>query len=143
MLILLVLLLTMSFKGQFVVMGLCSLYLVLKASFFEFRIVVIDRFILKPMVIYIGSISYGIYLFHVPMGIWMTEYVFDPIWLGIPWDNMGAFAQIRWHSWALKLPLYGAVVIGLAGLSYRYIESPILSLKDRWFKYDSARVSRA
>jgi len=137
MLILLIFSVTLSFQARFVTMGLCSLYLVLKASLFGFRIGAIDRFLLNPVVVFIGSISYGIYLFHVPVGSWMTQYVFDPIWLALPWDSMGRMGGLRWHSWALKLPLYGALTIGLAALSYRYLESPILSFKDRWFKYDS------
>jgi peptidoglycan/LPS O-acetylase OafA/YrhL len=115
----------------------------MKASFFEFRIGAIDRLLLNSAVVYVGSISYGIYLFHVPLGMWLTEYVFDPVWLAIPWDNLGEFSRLRWHSWIFKFPLYTAATIALAALSYRFIESPILTFKDRWFRYGSGKSKQA
>ena len=140
---LLFLALTVSFQGRFVLMGFCSLFLVMKASFFRFRINAIDRFLLNPAVVYVGSISYGIYLFHVPLGMWLTQYIFDPVWLVIPWDNLGEFSRLRWHSWIFKFPLYTAATIALAALSYRFIESPILTFKDRWFRYGSGKSKQA
>jgi len=140
LLLLLVVSVTSPFQGSFVLMGLCSLFLVMKAALFGFRIGAIDRFLLNRVVVYIGSISYGIYLFHVPVGMWMTEFVFDPIWLALPWEQAGEWGAFRWHSWIIKFPLYSAASIALAALSYRYLELPILSLKDQWFKYGTVKA---
>ncbi|MEJ8566906.1 acyltransferase family protein [Elongatibacter sediminis] len=138
----LLLTLTLTFRLQFIVMGLCSLYLVLKAASFGFRTTTVDRFLLHPAVIYVGAISYGIYLFHVPVAVLMTEHVFDHFWLALPWEKFGEFGVIRWHSWIIKFPVYCAATIALAALSYRWVESPMLVLKDRWFKYSSARAGQ-
>jgi peptidoglycan/LPS O-acetylase OafA/YrhL len=67
--------------------------------------------------VYLGQISYGLYLYH-PLAYGVIE----------------SF-EVAWPSWvldALKL----AAALAIAALSWRYFESPILSLKDR-FSYRS------
>ncbi|MBK1857323.1 acyltransferase family protein [Cerasicoccus arenae] len=118
-----------------VFLGLVSLYLVIKATQFEFRLPGVQRALTHRAVVYIGSISYGIYLMHMPFGALMTEYVFDPLWNKIPFASAGPLAVIQYHSWLLKLPLYSGVSILMAALSFRYFEQPILKLKDKWFRY--------
>ena len=66
----------------------------------------------------------------------LTKYVFDPIWLNIPFDLLGPLEPIRWHSWIFKFPIYSTVSILVAAVSFRWFESPILKLKDRWFAYE-------
>lgn len=74
----------------------------------------------KPLV-YLGKISYGMYVFHFSM-TWFAARVRD-------------IAPI---SEDLAKPLTALIAFGLtlalASLSYRFIESPILSLKDRYFE---------
>ena len=72
--------------------------MVLKASHFSFCIQSIDRFLQHRWITFVGAVSYGIYLFHVPIGLMLTKYVFDPIWLNIPFDMFGPLEPIRWHS---------------------------------------------
>ena len=68
----------------------------------------------------------------------LTQYVVDPVWLSIPFDRLGLLGPIRWHSWIIKLPLYSAASIAVAAVSFRWFESPLLALKDRWFAYEKA-----
>ena len=112
-----------------------SLYLVFKAysSYFKFKL--FDAFLVNKNVVYIGRMSYGIYIYHLIIGYYFTLYVFDPIWLQIPFEKMGFFSKIKFNSWILKLPLYSILSIFAAYLSFRYLETPFLKLKDKYFSY--------
>ncbi|MCG2462606.1 acyltransferase [Flavobacteriaceae bacterium F89] len=125
-----------DFRFKVVILGLSSLYLVLKAAYFNFSISLFDRFLRNKMVIKIGLVSYGIYIFHLPIAHYFTIYIFDPFWIKIDFSAFGKFEKLRWHSWLIKLPLYSFLSIFVANLSYKYIETPILKLKDRYFKYE-------
>ncbi|MFO0958628.1 MAG: acyltransferase [Isosphaeraceae bacterium] len=75
-----------------------------------------------PVLCYLGTISYGLYLFHFPIyAILSPNHYFpicnDPMWLD-----------------ALKL----AASVGFAALSWRYFERPILALK-RFVPYPGER----
>jgi peptidoglycan/LPS O-acetylase OafA/YrhL len=67
---------------------------------------------------YLGEISYGMYMYHLPV-YWL---------IGGYWIYVGE----PWPLWVTKI----ALTFLVATLSYRYIEKPILSLKD-WFPYQS------
>ena len=67
---------------------------------------------------YLGEISYGMYLYHLPI-FWLV---------GGFWIQQNEPYMI----WVAKI----ALTFVVATLSYRYIEKPILSLKD-WFPYGS------
>ena len=73
---------------------------------------------------FLGEISYGMYLYHMP----------------IFWLIGGFWIQTNepWIVWAGKI----AVTFVVATLSYRYIEKPILRLKD-WFPYGTSQVVEA
>ena len=68
---------------------------------------------------YIGTISYGIYLYHMPVPFVYRALAarFMPSAVPSPW---------------VFLPVCFAITIGLAALSYKYIEMPFLKLK-RYF----------
>jgi len=125
--------LTFDIPFRLLIIGVCSLFLVLKAARFEFQARWIDRFVTHPAVVYVGMISYGIYLVHVPLGHALTAHVFDPVWKAIPFGELGSLEKLRWHSWLLKLPLYTGLSIAFAAASHRWFETPVLRLKDRWF----------
>ena len=125
--------LTFHFQYRFILMGTCSLFLVVKAAHFEFQTQWLDRFLTRPAVVYVGGISYGIYLFHAPLGHAFTDHLFDPVWKAIPFGEFGPLEKLRWHSWLVKLPVYSGLSIIVAAASHRWFESPILRLKDRWF----------
>jgi peptidoglycan/LPS O-acetylase OafA/YrhL len=79
------------------------------------------KFLALAPLVWIGRRSYGIYLIHLFVFQFLSRNVVD---LG-PWGS---------------LVFSFAVVFGLAALSYRYIESPALRLKDR-FSATGARDS--
>lgn len=125
-----------DYKIKFLILGFISLYFVLKSAYFKFSFKLFDLFLRNKKVINIGLISYGIYLFHKPFEYYFTSYIFDPVWLNIDFSSLGIFEKIRWHSWVIKFPIYSFLTIIIAKLSFKYIESPILKLKDKFFKYN-------
>jgi peptidoglycan/LPS O-acetylase OafA/YrhL len=78
----------------------------------------------RPLV-QIGRVSYGMYLFHVPV-------------LGLLRRSMPGL--IEHPVWLFPLALLGS--FGLAAVSYRYIEAPLLALKER-FRPSCQPVPRA
>lgn len=72
-----------------------------------------------PRLVYLGQISYGIYLYHYPI------YLIIDACTGMP----GNF-------WVILLKF--AVSLAIAGLSWRWVESPILQLKSH---FDYRRIS--
>jgi len=68
----------------------------------------------KP-VVYLGTISYGVYLFHGFMPYVLGRYV----------DGFPAM------NWAMRAALLTTASIGVASLSWRSFEAPILLLKDQ------------
>ncbi len=69
---------------------------------------------------YMGKISYGLYVYHFPV-IWFVTRIRD---LGITDEPIAKLLTLL-----ISFPL----TLLIASLSYRYIEKPILDLKDRWF----------
>jgi len=114
-------------------MGLCSLFLVIKAVRSSFCIWGVKAFLEHRVTQHIGRVSYGIYVYHLPLAFIISVYLFDPIWLQIPFDRFGLLSKLRWNAWIIKLPLFSLLTIGLASVSYRFMERPILALKERWF----------
>jgi peptidoglycan/LPS O-acetylase OafA/YrhL len=66
---------------------------------------------------------------------YFNTYIFNPVWTHINFELLGRFKKLEWNSWIVKAPLYTYLSILVASLSYRYVEMPILKLKDRFFKY--------
>lgn len=79
-----------------------------------------------PRVVWVGQISYGIYLFH--------EYVLD----GMLWLAQG-LPRMPEVEFALAL-LGPAATVAVAALSYRYYEQPFLRLKRRWTRVPSRPI---
>jgi len=138
-LIILLFFLFTNHKMKFIACPIISLFIILKTTHKGFSTTVINNFLNNKKIIYIGSISYGIYLYHLPLEHYITEYFFNPyIWNKINWVTLGKFKTLQWHSWIIKFPIYSVISIIIAHISYNYFENPILSLKDKWFKYDNA-----
>jgi len=72
---------------------------------------------------YLGRISYTVYLVHYP--VYMLVGAAMNGWLG-GWPGAG------WWGTAARGLVSVAVAIAVAGASWRFLESPILRLKDRW-----------
>lgn len=86
----------------------------------------LKKFFSHPLMVYTGRISYGWYLWHVPIFL-LLKYKVDP-------------AQ------PLTLLIYPAMLIGsymAAVLSYRYVEAPFIALKKRYPKANRGLVSQA
>lgn len=133
MILILIIALLIPFPEKVIILGICSLYLVLKSVNGGFLLNKIDAILTNKHIIFIGTISYGIYLFHLPIAYFFTKYIFDPIWLKINFENLGIFKKLQWNSWVIKFPLYSLLSILFASLSFKFIEQPILKLKNRLF----------
>ena len=79
---------------------------------------------IKPL-IYLGTISYGIYVYHnfIPYIMYKT--------LGLP--SIADLLKLP-YTWPLDALLQGGIAISLAALSWHFFERPINNLK-RYFKY--------
>jgi peptidoglycan/LPS O-acetylase OafA/YrhL len=73
----------------------------------------------EPLV-YTGKIAYGLYLLHGPVSWGARKLVAS--WMGI---------DVPGHS-ALSVPITFLASFAAAGLSWRFFESPLLALKDRF-----------
>ncbi len=124
-----------SFKISGLFIGLCSLYFVLKSAYYEFSIKPVNNFLKNKKIIKLGVVSYGTYVFHMPVAYYFSTYIFDPIWTSIDFSHLGSFAKMQWHSWIIKFPLYAFLSFSIALFSFKYFESPILRLKGRYFNY--------
>ena len=76
-----------------------------------------------PFLIYLGKISYGLYVFH-SWAIGIAKVILLHFLPSIQIDSVLYFACL------LTLSFLGALL--MASLSYRYLESPFLRLKDRF-----------
>lgn len=123
-----------TYDLKLVVLGFGSLYLVLKAAHSEFQSIALNRLLVHPWMLHVGRVSYGIYILHVPIGLFLTDHLVAPWWMAIDFDGLGAFSWIRHALWVVLLPAYAAVSVAAATLSHRFLEKPILSLKDRFFR---------
>jgi peptidoglycan/LPS O-acetylase OafA/YrhL len=83
------------------------------------------RWLRDPRLVYLGTISYGIYLYH--------HFIFE----------ICKYIEIRsgWESHVLLDLVKLAASVGIAALSWRYVERPILAMKSR-FGYSEAAPSR-
>ncbi len=73
---------------------------------------------LKPL-IWLGERSYGLYVLHMPIVLFLTYFLILP-----------AASQLNQVTFALALLGIFPVIIGIAAILYRYIEKPAV----RWAK---------
>ncbi len=99
------------YYGQFTVFALASAFLLAVAV--DRRLGLLHRILTTRVLVWIGRISYSLYLFHFPV---------------IEYGNK--FVRTT-HPHALSLLLV-AVSFAVSALSYYAVERPILRLKDRW-----------
>jgi peptidoglycan/LPS O-acetylase OafA/YrhL len=112
------------FTLKLLVFPFCSLFLILKTTHHGFTIQPLHNFLKHKTIVYCGVISYGIYVYHLPLAYYLSLYLFDPyIWPALHLD-----ASI------FKLPVFGFLSFVFAHFSYRYFEKPLLRLKDLYFK---------
>jgi peptidoglycan/LPS O-acetylase OafA/YrhL len=73
--------------------------------------------VLDPL-IYLGRISYGLYIFHV-LGLMITEFT-----ISHEGSSLGRYL--------FRNAVAFAITIALAAVSYRWLETPFLTLKQRF-----------
>jgi peptidoglycan/LPS O-acetylase OafA/YrhL len=89
---------------------------------------VFTRFLEMPWLRYLGKISYGMYVYHLPL-IWFIERFSEERLQG---------EMTQWLRVAISL----SATILVATLSFYLLEKPILNLKDRFFSWSKAPISR-
>lgn len=72
----------------------------------------------NPVLVYLGRISYGLYVFHV-LGLLISDHV-------VP-DQTASLLR-----YSLRVGVALAATIAMAAVSYRWLETPFLSLKQRF-----------
>lgn len=117
---------------KYVLCPFISLFLVLKARHDHFS-KPLGVFLSNKYVVWIGTISYGIYVYHYPLGWYIDKYFFSPLWSAIPFEKMGVLVKLRWNPWIVKFPLLISLSVWVAHLSFKYLEKPILKLKGIYF----------
>jgi peptidoglycan/LPS O-acetylase OafA/YrhL len=123
------------YKFREVLFGITAFYIIVKCVKYSFYINPINKILANKKLLKIGTLSYGVYIFHLPLAYYCTKFAFNPIWLHLNFNALGKLKVLRWNSWIIKFPLYSYMSIVLASISYKYIEMPILKMKDRFFKY--------
>jgi peptidoglycan/LPS O-acetylase OafA/YrhL len=76
---------------------------------------------IPKLFLYLGKISYGLYLFH-ELFLWL---VFSNLQ---NWPRMRVLADHKWFA----IPLAFAATVATASLSYTFFEKPILAFKGRF-----------
>lgn len=99
-----------------IALGCCSIFL---------SVLHIPYMVPRPL-IYLGKISYGLYIFHA-LGMLLS----DTILKSVP------HGMIRG---TLRLAIGLGLTLGLAALSYRFVEGPFLRLKERYTRVISRPV---
>jgi peptidoglycan/LPS O-acetylase OafA/YrhL len=110
------------------------LFFVLKSCYSEFKF--INKFLENNRVVNIGIVSYGIYILHKLLAYYFDIFIFDDLWNQFDFSLLGRLSILEFHPWILKFPLYFTLSIILAKISFKCFESPLLRLKDRYFKYN-------
>jgi peptidoglycan/LPS O-acetylase OafA/YrhL len=117
-----------SFGYQFVWAHTLLNYFFMVLLYCVVREQVFTRFLEMPWLRYLGKISYGMYVYHLPV-IWFVERLSEQrIEGGLP----------HW----LRVIISLSVTILIATLSFYLLERPILNLKDRFFSWSKAPISR-
>ncbi|WP_121357021.1 acyltransferase family protein [Flavisolibacter nicotianae] len=139
-LVLLIGLLSGERRIDYVAFPVVSLYLVLKIVHKGFSFSSIGKFLQNRRVVYIGTISYGIYLYHILVRHYFGGKFFIPqIWEKIDRKSLGIFKYLFYNDYLVLLPLYSALTLLVAHISFQYIEKPILALKEKWFAYEQEK----
>lgn len=80
------------------------------------------------LLISIGKVSYGIYLYHI-----LYVYLANKYWYKYVYDHYSAFINKQYEPWIFTIVNFGILYL-IAWLSRKFIENPVLSLKHK-FQY--------
>jgi peptidoglycan/LPS O-acetylase OafA/YrhL len=76
----------------------------------------------NPVLKYIGKISYGVYLYHIPIMFFVPLWV--PVWRFADWPSLSFFLPVA----------FLLLTLGVASLSYYFFEQRFLILKEKYSK---------
>jgi len=102
---------------------------------------ILGKMLEHPVVLYLGKISYGIYLYHI-LAVFFFWEVFDLITAGrhtIKGIGVSRIINFITQPW-ISFPIYLGLSIAFASASWYLLEKPINNLK-RFFVYNSAKTS--
>lgn len=123
---------------KYLLVPFLSLFWVLKCYYNRFAQHFLLSIFNNKILIYLGTISYGIYLFHLPLGYYLDMYLFQPFLSSTShYAEKLQFEISDSQEWRYKFPILTILTIFLASISHRFVEMPILKLKDKYFKYDN------
>jgi peptidoglycan/LPS O-acetylase OafA/YrhL len=83
------------------------------------------KYLPRPLV-YLGRISYGLYIFHA--GVYFLVYVI----LKQPLERICELANLQEWKGGIGMMIAFAATVAIASVSYRYFERPFLRLKERF-----------
>ena len=93
---------------------------------------VVVKFVLdNPVLVFLGKISYGIYIYHLILPRLTWKFLETHINNHLPW-------AIRSHQVIIETTEYLALTVLVAWLSWKYFEKPILKYKDRFTLFGKA-----
>jgi peptidoglycan/LPS O-acetylase OafA/YrhL len=123
--------------------GLVSAYLL--AYSIHNKMSFLSKFLRLPVVRSLGTLSYGIYIWHICVNVFVSNYFFSNYYFSFKTDFQRQFLS------TMALLFYMFISISLAALSYLLIESPFLNMRQnsskgsrfkintfRWIVYSSA-----
>lgn len=111
---------------QRTILSVLSLFFVVHATY-GFRGLT-GRVLMNPVLIYLGKISYGIYVYHMVVSSYLTGPILN---------KLSRFSPISLSNFWIHLASSFALLILVASLSWFLIEKPINTLK-RYFTYSKS-----
>ena len=112
-----------SIRHYFLPILICF-YVALVGGLWYFPIAGYSKIVLtQPVLVYIGKISYGVYLYHEIARVF-TWWVTQDLFVSIP----------KYPAYGLRFTIYILLSISLASISYHMYERKFLKLKYRFYK---------
>jgi peptidoglycan/LPS O-acetylase OafA/YrhL len=125
---------TQNWNSKIIFSSILNMFIILKASTFNFKIGFLDRFLQNKVVVYVGKVSYGVYLYHGIVGRFIREKLFNPFWESIPFNNFRFFSFIQYWDWVFRLLSVTAASVLVASVSFNLFEKQFLILKNKYFQ---------
>ncbi len=118
--------------------SLCCFWIVGKASLGMHK-GLMKGFLENKAVVYLGKISYGIYVYHVFVEEFLNHALYPiyrkcPVFLQYYWRVLIKYGPDNNSNWVYRFLGYSIVTVIVASISWYVIEKPIIKLKDKYAK---------